>query len=87
MRLAERARALRTMFDAGRVGRDEEHRRALVRARRRGSVTTMTMRKAGDARRCDEKYFSPLITHSSPSFTARHRELAGSAPRCGSVIE
>ena len=35
----------------------------------------------------DEKNFQPLITHSSPSFTARVVNIVGSAPACGSVIE
>ena len=37
--------------------------------------------------RFDENHFSPLITHSSPSFSARHVNTPGSAPPCGSVIE
>jgi hypothetical protein len=35
-----------------------------------GSVTAMTMRKAA-VRALDEKNFHPLMTHSSPSLTAR----------------
>ena len=35
----------------------------------------------------DEKNFQPLMTHSSPSFTARVLNMRGSAPACGSVIE
>ena len=35
----------------------------------------------------DEKNFHPLITHSSPSRSARVVNRVGSAPACGSVIE
>ena len=35
----------------------------------------------------DEKNFHPLITHSSPSFSARVVKSVGSAPACGSVME
>ena len=35
----------------------------------------------------DEKNFQPLMTHSSPSLTARVVNIVGSAPACGSVIE
>ena len=51
-----------------------------------GLVTAMTMRNAA-VRAFDEKNFHPLMTHSSPSFTARVVNIVGSAPACGSVIE
>jgi hypothetical protein len=51
-----------------------------------GSVTTMTMRNAA-VRALDEKYFHPLITHSSPSSTAEQVNCWGSEPAWGSVIE
>ena len=51
-----------------------------------GSVTTITMRN-DDVLAFDEKNFQPLITHSSPSFSARVVNIVGSAPACGSVIE
>ncbi len=51
-----------------------------------GSVTTMTIRNDA-VRAFDEKNFHPLITHSSPSLTARVVNMVGSAPACGSVIE
>ena len=35
----------------------------------------------------DENHFSPLITHSSPSWTAVVVKTLGSAPPWGSVIE
>ena len=35
----------------------------------------------------DEKNFQPLMTHSSPSFSARVVNMVGSAPAWGSVIE
>ena len=35
----------------------------------------------------DEKNFHPLMTHSSPSFSARVVNIVGSAPAWGSVIE
>jgi hypothetical protein len=35
----------------------------------------------------DENHFSPLITHSSPSWTAVVVKTFGSAPPWGSVIE
>ena len=35
-----------------------------------GSVTAITIRNEANAA-CDENHFSPLITHSSPSRTAR----------------
>ena len=35
----------------------------------------------------DEKYFHPLMTHSSPSLTAWVLKSVGSAPACGSVME
>ncbi len=49
-------------------------------------VTTITMRKAA-VLALDEKYFQPLITHSSPSCTAEVVNMVGSAPAWGSVIE
>ena len=51
-----------------------------------GSVTAMTMRNDA-VFAFDEKYFQPVMTHSSPSFTARVLNSVGSAPACGSVIE
>ena len=36
---------------------------------------------------CEENHFSPLITHSSPSSSARVTNAVGSEPPCGSVIE
>ena len=51
-----------------------------------GFVTTMTMRNDA-VLAFDEKNFHPLITHSSPSLTARVVNMVGSAPACGSVIE
>src|SRR5437763_5720351 len=51
-----------------------------------GFVTAMTMRNDA-VLAFDEKYFHPLITHSSPSFSARVVKRVGSAPACGSVIE
>ena len=51
-----------------------------------GSVTAITMMKRA-VRAFDEKNLYPLITHSSPSFTARVVNIFGSAPACGSVIE
>jgi hypothetical protein len=51
-----------------------------------GAVTTITMRNAAVAA-LDEKNLWPLITHSSPSRTARALNCVGSAPPSGSVIE
>ena len=51
-----------------------------------GFVTAMTMRNDA-VLAFDEKYFQPLMTHSSPSLTARVLNSVGSAPACGSVIE
>ena len=51
-----------------------------------GFVTTMTMRNDA-VRAFDEKNFQPLMTHSSPSRSARVVNIVGSAPACGSVIE
>ena len=51
-----------------------------------GLVTAMTMRK-DDVLALDEKNFHPLITHSSPSLTARVVNIVGSEPAWGSVIE
>ena len=51
-----------------------------------GLVTAMTMRNDA-VLALEEKYFQPLITHSSPSLTARVLNSVGSAPACGSVIE
>src|SRR5260370_10602680 len=51
-----------------------------------GLVTAMTIRN-DDVLAFEEKYFHPLITHSSPSLTARVLNSVGSAPACGSVIE
>src|SRR3954471_20745959 len=51
-----------------------------------GLVTTMTMRNDA-VLAFDEKYFQPLMTHSSPSLTAAVLKSVGSAPACGSVIE
>jgi hypothetical protein len=51
-----------------------------------GFVTAITTRKsATDA--FDVNHLWPLITHSSPSRTARVRSSVGSAPAPGSVIE
>ena len=46
----------------------------------------MTMRKEA-VRALEEKNFHPLITHSSPSCTARVVNCWGSDPACGSVME
>jgi hypothetical protein len=51
-----------------------------------GLVTAITMRNDA-VLALDEKYFQPLMTHSSPSLTARVLNIVGSAPACGSVIE
>ena len=51
-----------------------------------GSVTAMTMKNAA-VLALEEKNFSPVITHSSPSRTARVLNCVGSAPPSGSVIE
>ena len=51
-----------------------------------GSVTAITIRNDA-VFAFDEKYFQPLITHSSPSLTARVLNSVGSAPAWGSVIE
>ena len=51
-----------------------------------GLVTAMTMRNDA-VFAFDEKNFQPLMTHSSPSLTARVVNSVGSAPACGSVIE
>ena len=51
-----------------------------------GLVTTMTMRNDA-VLALEEKNFQPLMTHSSPSLTARVVNSVGSAPACGSVIE
>ena len=51
-----------------------------------GFVTTITMRNDA-VLALDEKYFHPLMTHSSPSLTACVLNSVGSAPACGSVIE
>ena len=51
-----------------------------------GLVTTMTMRNDA-VLAFDEKNLAPLITHSSPSFSARVVNIVGSAPAWGSVIE
>ena len=51
-----------------------------------GLVTTITIRNDA-VLAFDEKNFQPLITHSSPSRTARVVNSVGSAPACGSVIE
>ena len=50
------------------------------------SVSAMTMRK-DEVRALDEKYFHPLITHSSPSRVAVVSKSEGSEPPCGSVME
>ena len=49
-------------------------------------VTAMTMRNEA-VLALDEKYFHPLMTHSSPSLTACVLNSVGSAPACGSVME
>ena len=51
-----------------------------------GLVTAMTMRNEA-VLALDEKYFQPLMTHSSPSLTARVLNSVGSAPAWGSVME
>ena len=51
-----------------------------------GFVTTMTI-KNDAVLAFEEKNFQPLMTHSSPSFTAWVLNIVGSAPACGSVIE
>ena len=51
-----------------------------------GLVTHITIRNDA-VLAFDEKYFHPLMTHSSPSFTARVSNIVGSAPAWGSVIE
>ena len=72
--------------DARRVGRARGTSTCPGTALTSGFVTAMTM--MNDAvRRFDEKNFSPLITHSSPSRSARQRNCVGSEPPCGSVIE
>ena len=51
-----------------------------------GSVTASTIRNEANLA-CDENHFSPLITHSSPSSSARVVNVVGSDPPAGSVIE
>ena len=51
-----------------------------------GLVTTITMRNDA-VLAFDEKNFQPLMTHSSPSWTAWVVNIVGSAPAWGSVIE
>jgi hypothetical protein len=51
-----------------------------------GLVTAMTIRN-DEVRALDEKNFQPSITHSSPSLVAVVRNMVGSAPAWGSVIE
>ena len=51
-----------------------------------GFVTAITMKKLA-VLAFDEKNFDPLITHSSPSRSARVVNIVGSAPAWGSVIE
>ena len=51
-----------------------------------GSVTASTIRKEAKLA-CEENHFSPLMTHSSPSSSARVTNCVGSDPPCGSVIE
>ena len=51
-----------------------------------GSVTVMTIRNEAH-RAWEEKNFHPSMTHSSPSWYARHWNWPGSAPPWGSVIE
>ena len=51
-----------------------------------GSVTAMTMRKL-DSEAFELNHFCPLMTHTSPSSSARVVKTFGSAPPCGSVIE
>ena len=51
-----------------------------------GLVTTMTIRNEA-VLAFEEKNFQPLMTHSSPSFSARVVNMVGSAPAWGSVIE
>ena len=51
-----------------------------------GLVTAMTIRNDA-VLALDEKYFQPLMTHSSPSLIACVLNSVGSAPACGSVME
>src|ERR1019366_2801300 len=51
-----------------------------------GFVTAITMRNSA-VRALDEKNFQPLMTHSSPSRSARVLKSVGSAPAWGSVME
>src|SRR5437763_16831919 len=51
-----------------------------------GLVTAMTIRNDA-VFAFEEKNFQPLITHSSPSLTARVLKSVGSAPACGSFLE
>ena len=58
----------------------------LSRVRASGLVTAITM-KNDACRALVENHFSPLITHESPSRSARVTNKPGSDPPCGSVIE
>ena len=51
-----------------------------------GSVTARTIRNEAKLA-CEENHFSPLMTHSSPSSSARVTNCVGSEPPWGSVIE
>jgi hypothetical protein len=51
-----------------------------------GFDTAITMRNDA-VLALEEKNFDPLMTHSSPSRSARVVNIVGSAPACGSVIE
>ncbi len=51
-----------------------------------GLVTAITIRNDA-VLALEEKYFHPLMTHSSPSLTARVLNNVGSAPAWGSVME
>ena len=51
-----------------------------------GSVTARRIRNEAKLA-CDENHFSPLMTHSSPSSSARTTNCVGSEPPWGSVIE
>jgi len=51
-----------------------------------GLVTAITIKNEA-VLALDEKNFHPLMTHSSPSLTARVLNIVGSAPAWGSVME
>src|ERR1700737_95968 len=51
-----------------------------------GSVTASKIKNEAKLA-CEENHFSPLMTHSSPSSSARVTNCVGSEPPCGSVME